>query len=176
MNESKLREIFARGLTDGLGSADGQTCIQGAISLATTGELSDTPECVADEDRLWSITINDAPWSSPEARAEALLPIALAQIGTAGTDRSVWVERVVLGTIQRVLPIALDAGGLGEHAETCRRATTLEEAQGAANAAYTAAYDAARAAARAADAANDAVLREAVAVALDAYRAEGRAS
>jgi len=138
-NTEKLREIFARGLVAGIGKADGQTCIEGAIALACGGDLSDSPPCVAPADRAYSISINDADWPSPEARAEALLPLALAQVGTAEKDRRAWARALALGTIRRVLPIALRAAGLENHAMACEAATTLDEAKKAANAANAAA-------------------------------------
>jgi hypothetical protein len=200
-NVAMLEEIIGRGLVAGLGD-ERQTCIEGAISLACGGDLSDSPPCVAQEDREYAISVNDAPWSSPAARAEALLPLALAQVGTAGSDRQAWVERLVIGTVRRVLPMALTAAGVApEIVRACRDATTLgAAARAAAWAAERAAvaWSAARAAARAAaeraagaaaaraakaaawaatgaaTGARDAILRESVAVALDAYRAEGR--
>jgi len=213
----KLKQIFARGLVSGIGDTN-QTCIEGAISLACGGDLSDSPACVANPDREFSIKINDASWSSNAARAEALLPLALAQIGTTGRDRSAWVKSVALGTIRRVLPMALRAVAtissdkhkkpLNDAADKCANAVDLSAASAAsaaasdaardardaasaaasaaAWAATAAARDAARAAASAASAARaasaaardaawaarDAVLRESVAVALDAYAAE----
>jgi hypothetical protein len=165
----KLRTIFARGLTGGLGTANGQTCIEGAISLACGGGLSDSPACVAEPDRSYAIAINDAAWSSPAARAEALLPLALAQLDTAGRDRTVWARALAEGTIRRVLPIGLRAAGLDAEAERCAREGTADSARSAARAAraaadaYAAAYaatytasaaDAASAAAAARDAAD----------------------
>lgn len=175
---------------------------------------------IAGPDHEWMTGIEAAAWPSTEAR-DALLPIAIAQIGTAGTDRVKWAQRVVLGTIRRVLPLALHRAGLHAHAKACREAQDLEAARAAADdaaesahryaaATATAAYYAARAAFSArhatddstyeAVAANDAArmgaataraaaaaialaepklahraLREAVAVAIDAYCAEGRA-
>lgn len=209
-----LREIIGRGLIHGIGNAtadEGQTCIEGAIALACGGDLSDSPPCVHWADRAYSIEVNDAGWSSPSARAEALLPLALAQVGTAGADRTEWARRVAEGTIRRVLPLALrtaaTADGMpADHAASLRNAADRCEREGtesSAKAAYAVARDAgaaraAEAAARAAwaagsagavwnagrtaraavagvaGAARDAVLRESVAVALDAYRAEGR--
>lgn len=114
----QLEEIFARGLVSGIGTEE-QTCLEGAIGLVMHGRLNSNPSCVADPDRTWGIVINFAKWSSPQARAEALLPVALAQIGTAGTDRARWVELVALGTARRVLPLALAAVGLVDHAKKC---------------------------------------------------------
>jgi hypothetical protein len=136
---AQLKTLFDRGLTRGVGDKQGQTCIEGAISLVFDGTLGDTPTCVHEVDRQWAIEINDAIWSSPQARAEALFPIALAQIGTADKDRSKWAERVVLGTIQRVLPIALEVSGLESEAKACREATDLKSARVAATAATAAA-------------------------------------
>ena len=107
-NRQKLIDIVGQGLVNGLGTPrPGDLCVEAAICLAMGEPHSDKPSCVAEPDRQFAIRINDAPWSSPEARAEALLPLALAQLGTAGTDRGPWVRRVVEGTIRQILPIAL---------------------------------------------------------------------
>jgi hypothetical protein len=231
---AELRRIVDRGLTAGIGDQN-MTCIEGAIALASGEPLSDAPSCVHDVDRAFAIRLNDALWLSPRARGQALLPLALAQLGTAGADRRAWTERVVLGTVRRVLPMALRAVGLSATAERCAQAEDLAQAEKMANEAAAAARKArtaaeaaaewaapaewaataarkARNAARAARkarkvaeaewalaqaaaewvlaaaaewaasaawtasaAAGESVLREAVAVALEAYRAEGRA-
>lgn len=124
----QLEEIFAKGLSRGLGSEDKQTCVEGAISLVMHGSLSDSPPCVASEDRTWAIFVNDALWASPEARAKALLPIALAQIGTEGTDRTAWVLAITLGNVQRVFPIMLDIIGQPQEAEECSAVVDLTSA------------------------------------------------
>jgi hypothetical protein len=132
----RLAEIINAGLVSGLGTPKpGGLCIEAAICLALGEPHSDRPSCVAEPDRKFAIVINDAQWSSSEARARALLPLALAQLGTAGTDRSAWIQALALGTVQRVLPTALRAAGLHEHAERCAQVTTLEEALAAAYAA-----------------------------------------
>lgn len=127
-NFDMLRDIFSRGLTEGLGTRD-STCVEGAIALAMGEGLTDQPSCVAPADRDWAIVINDGPWSSPQARAEALLPIALAQIDTAGADRQAWIEAVVLGTTRCVLPIVLQS--VGVEADACEKATNLATAYAA---------------------------------------------
>lgn len=167
----QLRTIFARGLALGIGRADGQVCIESAIALASGEGLTESPSCVDKADRNWAITINDAHWSSSKARAEALLPIALAQIGTAGTNRRAWVEAVAIGTVQRVLPIALRAAGLEAKARACEGVTTLRGAEVAARAGANAAT---RAAALAA--ANYAVRAAALAAASYAARASAAAN
>lgn len=90
-----LRTIFDRGLSSGIGTADGQVCIEAAIALASGEGMSEAPSCSAAADINVALTINDGPWFSPEARAEALPPIALAQIGTKGLNRRAWVGAVL---------------------------------------------------------------------------------
>lgn len=185
---AKLRELIPQGLTGGVGRGEpGSLCVEAAICLAMGEPHGDEPTCVAAPDRAFAIRINDAAWSSKAARAEALLPLALAQLGTAGTDREAWVRRVVEGTIRRVVPLALRraARAAPSHAERLEAAAARCAAEGtkdAARAAEAAAYDAAYAAAAYAAAAyaddaavdGDEALRVAVRVALDAYAAEGR--
>jgi len=163
----KLRELFDRGLVDGIGDEQ-QTCIEGAVSLACGFGITAIPPCVAEPDRIWAVTINDAPWSSPAVRAEALWPVALAQIDTVNIDRASWVARVVDGTIRRVLPIVLlnaeNIEDIVRHGEFAVRdvASVIDRA------AFHAAAVAADGAIMAWEA-RDAILREAVAVAVDAY-------
>jgi len=110
----RITEVVSHGLIAGVGNpVPGQLCLEAAICLALGLPHGDQPPCVAGEDRRFAIGLNDAPWSSPAARAEGMLPLGLAQLGTAGTDRSEWVRRVVEGTIRRVLPIALRAAAVG---------------------------------------------------------------
>ena len=158
--EETLTEIISHGLVRGLGRPEpGELCVEAAICLALGEHHSDSPSCVADPDRQFGVLINDAEWSSDQVRADALLPLALAQLGTAGTDRRRWACELALLTVQRVLPLALRAVGLDEHAAACERAATLEEAARTANAARSAArsaYYAANAARSAAFAVADA--------------------
>jgi hypothetical protein len=85
------------------------------------------------------------------------------------------VRALAEGTVRRVLPIGLRAAGLDAEAERCAREGTADSARFAARAARAAVYAAYSAgySCRAVDAAaaSDAVLRESVAVALDAYAA-----
>lgn len=132
-NLVRLRELFDRGLTGGLGDEHGQVCIEAAVALACGYGLMDAPPCVHPADRDWAVTINDAPWSSSAARADALWPIALAQIGTADRVRAEWVKAVVLGTVRRVVPIVLRALDLETHALVCENAADLQAAARAAS-------------------------------------------
>ena len=166
--EDKLKEIIAAGLVDGLGHPrPGELCLEAAICLALGEPHGDEPSCVHEADRRFSIVINDAEWSSPQERAEALLPLALAQLGTAGRDRSKWVKLLTENIIRRVVPIALRAAADVHHDQThrdaLRREATRCEEKGASEAAksayacaksaYAAAYSVAYSAAYAANAA-----------------------
>lgn len=160
---SRLREIIPQGLVGGVGRGEpGSLCVEAAISFALGEPHGDKPSCVAAADRAFAIRINDAAWSSKAARAEALLPLALAQLGTAGTDREAWVRRVVEGTIRRVVPLALRhaARAVPSHAERLEAAAARCEVEGT--------KDAAKAAVRVADAAYAAAYARA---AYDAYDA-----
>ena len=122
-----------------------------------TTESANTPlaSCVADPDRDYACAIVDSAWSSPEARAQHMLPLAQAQRGTAGTDRAAWEARVLEGTIRRVLPLALHAAArvhpdaliramLLAAADRCASDGTREAAGFAAYATYANATDAAK--------------------------------
>ena len=170
-------------LVSGLGEPEpGKMCIEAAVCFALGEAHGDSPSCVAEPDRSFAVALNDAAWSSAEARAEAMLPLALAQLGTAGEDRTEWVRAVALGTVQKVLSTALRASGLEANAVECEGVADLDTAWAAASAArYAARYAAsaagyaaryaASAAGYAASTAGDEALATSVQVALDAYEA-----
>ena len=177
----KLTEIINAGLVSGLGNAKaGYLCVEAAICLAMGESHSDRPSCVAEPDRDFAIRINDAMWSSPEARAKALLPLALAQLGTAGSDRTAWVQRVVEGTIRQIVPIALRAAAMvhpnEEHRAALEGAAIRCEQDGTGAAAADAAVADARLIAAAARAAAAAVLSVAAAAAAAAAADDARLS
>lgn len=95
----------------------------------------------AEPDREFASKLGSAAWSTPAARAAALLQLHDARLGTYRTDRLEWCQAVVLGTIQRVLPLALDAAGRPEHAAACRAAFDLVSAWSAAQEAATSFVD-----------------------------------
>lgn len=78
----RLEALLTRGLCVGMGSADGQMCIESVIAIATGEPFSDKPTCVEPAVRAFSIPLNDAPWSSPQARAAGLRALLIAQIGS----------------------------------------------------------------------------------------------
>lgn len=167
----KLNDYLDRGLCSGLGESNGQVCVEAAIALATEGELRDSPSCVHQAVREFSVQLNDANWSCPSMRSAGMRTLAFAQLDTAGLafNATRFVDKLSELTIRRVLPIALRAAGLTEAADRCGR----DGDRAAAEAAWTAAAaEAARAAEAAAEtagaAAYDNVLRVSAQCAVEA--------
>src|SRR5262249_38633420 len=101
----KFDVILSRGLSAGLGKRDGQMCIEAAICAALDLPHGDNPSCAEPAIRSYKIAINDAPWSSPEARAKRLRNIGIAQIGSAGVvDGTQFAKRLAEETIRRIIP------------------------------------------------------------------------
>ena len=175
----KVLELVDAGLTSGLGKPEpGQMCIMAAINYALGLPHGDNPAtCVGSAVRAFDITINDASWSSNDARAKGMRREAIAKLGSNTLDQVEFSKKLTLKVIQRILPQTLRIAGLESHAVACEQAKTLEEggiaARAAADAAAYAAARAARAAAaRAADAAADAAAYAARAAAAYAARDE----
>ena len=148
----RLTTAITPGLVSGLGQPEpGQMCVEAAICWSMGESHGDRPTCVAAPDRDYAVAINDSAWSSPAARAQHMLPLALAQLGTAGTDRAAWEARVIEGTIRRVLPLSLRAAAwvhpdathqaaLVAAADRCDADGTREAARSAYNASDASAY------------------------------------
>lgn len=162
----KVLSVVDQGLCDDLGKPiPGQMCVQAAVCYALGLPHDDDPNCVDPPLRLFVITHNDAPWSSPKARAEGMRELAVAQLGSLGKLDSIqFVQKLAEQTIRRLLPPILRQVGLNDAADRCEQEGTQKAANAAytaanaaiaANAAYTARYAAcsARYAAYAADAA-----------------------
>jgi len=143
-------EILSRGMCGGLGEDGGQMCIEAAASVLAGEPFSDEPTCVAPVLREYSIKINDAPWSSPAARASGLRSLLLAQLGSQGIDGVEFAKRLAELTIREIIPRLLGELFPGDRAvveasQRCEREGTSEAAYAATDAAY-AATDAAYAA------------------------------
>jgi hypothetical protein len=185
----KVLSIVDAGLTHGLGKPEpGQMCVEAAVNYALGAPHGDQPACVASSLRSLKIRLNDASWSSNEARTKGLRRLAIAQLGSAGAlDEGQFVARCAQLAIQTCVPSALrEATRVCREphktrmlviAERCEREPTRKnaiEARNEANAAaYAAAYaDAAYAYADAAyAAAYDAYVACADAACADAYAA-----
>ena len=185
VDEKILEEYLSRGLSNGMGEASTQVCVEAAICLALgIKDPSDNPPCTDRAVRRYKIRLNDGPWSSPEARAKGMRGLAYAQIGTNHNfDRVAWAKRLAELTIRELLSELLDERGLTTAAQRCRDegskqsatkarkklradaavyaadAAAADAADAAAAAAAAAAYAAAYAAAAAAAAAADAAKR-----------------
>jgi hypothetical protein len=168
LNEStalKVLQTVDQGLVASMGKpVPGKMCVEAAVCFALGLPHSDDPRCVSLALRDLKIRLNDAEWSSDQARAAGLRRLAIAQLGTKDTlDDVEFARRSVLMVINTTVADCLDQAGLTDHAQACRNATDLESALAAAQAAADLAGDlapaarvaawAARAAARAVDAA-----------------------
>jgi len=81
----KFDKILKRGLRKGGGLKAGDIgCVENAVCEAIGLPYSDDPKCVAASVRTYKIGLNDAAWSSNEARASGLRDLGIAQIGSKG--------------------------------------------------------------------------------------------
>ena len=174
----KMRALFARGLTVGVGTPDGPMCVQAACRVALGLPFGDAlvPDCTIAGGWRYGIRLNDARWSSPEARARGMWPLAVAQMGSAGVvDGAAWRRYVVEQTIRQIVPEALEAAAKRldarwpAHAVKMREAATRCRAEGT----REAAQQASAAAAYASAAERDRILTLAVSIAVEAYRRGG---
>lgn len=78
----KFDKILSRGLCRGIGTVNGQMCIEAAICTALDLPFNDQPTCVTQEIIDFKITLNDVKWSSPEARSKGLRNLGIAQLGS----------------------------------------------------------------------------------------------
>jgi hypothetical protein len=152
----EVRDTVAAGLVAGVGIAEpGKMCVEAAVCYALGLPHGDDPGCVAQSLRRLKIRLNDARWSSDQARATGLRRLAIAQLGSAGVlDESAFGRRVVDVTIRRAVPIGLRAAARvnPERADALEAAAVRCEMEGTREACRAAA-DAAAAAAAVADAA-----------------------
>lgn len=107
----KVLSVVDAGLASGLGKpVPGQMCVEAAVNYALGGEHNDIPACVGSAVRAFKIRLNDAPWPSKEARTKGMRKLAIAQLGSE-IDQNEFRQIVVVGTVRRILPIALRASG-----------------------------------------------------------------
>jgi hypothetical protein len=132
-DRARYESLCAAGMPTGVGSRE-SACVMAALNLACGGDLTDSA-CVLPAAARFAMQLNDAPWSSPAARAAGLHDLGLALLGTADLDPQAFVTRLAEGTIRRVLPIALRAAKLDAAADRCESEGTRESARDAAVAA-----------------------------------------
>ena len=196
LDEEVARKVLTTvdaGLVSGMGNpVAGHMCVEAAVCFALGQEHGDRPVCVGSAVRGYKIAINDARWSSNDARAKGLRRVAIAQLGSDKINQDQFSFYVIVEIVKRILPIALRAAASRnpKHAEVilatipaCEAVTDLKSARAAAKAARApaAAADAAAAAAAAAAAyadayaAADAAADAAAAAAADAAAAAAAA-
>ena len=166
----KVVELIGHGLVSGLGNpTPGEMCVEAVVCHALGLPHGDDPGCVSPSLRRLKIRLNDAPWSSNQARAHGLRRLALAQLGSQGAiDESVFRQRVVEMTIRKVVPVGVRAAARlnPTHAEALEAAAVRCEQEGT--------RDAARIAAAAADGADASADYAADAAAYGADAADAR--
>jgi hypothetical protein len=161
----KVLETVDAGLVNGFGNpVPGQMCVEAAVCYAMDLPHSDRPTCVGDSVRAFKIRLNDASWSSNQARTNGMRKLAIAQLGSNEVDQKAFRRIVAEQTVRQIVPIALRAASrrIPAHAERleaaavrCENDGTREAAMAARNAARDVyAYDAAEVAAYAYDAAD----------------------
>jgi hypothetical protein len=156
---------------------DGGTCINEAAIVAAGFEYraissaADCPPCFSRVIAAYAIRLNDSMTSA--LRQELLMPFVTRLAGTADAENeNVRSEYLAVQTVKRILPVALRANGLIEHAKNCEAAETAGEANAAADAAaYAAVY-----AAYAADATADAAVYATADAAANAAKAAANAA
>jgi hypothetical protein len=157
----KIDKILKRGLSNGLGTAGKQVCVEAAICEALGLPHGDDPKCVVSDVRAFKIRLNDSNWSSAKARAKGLRDLAIAQLGTKDVLRPGQFSKLMVEKTIRVLiptlfrEVLKDDARCMAAADQCEKEGTGEAARKAHSDADDAAYDAAgpTAAARAAYAA-----------------------
>jgi hypothetical protein len=167
----KFDSILARGLSCGMGTQGSQVCIEAAICETLGMKHSDNPKCVASSVRSFKIALNDKKWSSPQARAEGLRDLGIAQLGSLGVvDNNEFRKKLAELFIRELIPTLFrevfpNKPEALKAADECEKLGTRESAIAAKDVAYkirnadAAAYaafaaDAADAASYAADAAD----------------------
>ncbi len=156
----KVVQTVDAGLCSGIGTpTPGNMCVEAAVCYAQGLPHGDNPTCVGSAVRAFKITLNDAPWSSKDARALGLRRIAVAQLGSDEVAQTQFAILLAIKTVQQIVPLALRAAGklcLTHTAElelaalACEVVTTLAAAESAATWAESAAKSAAKSAAESA--------------------------
>ena len=183
---ARVRDVVDAGLVNGVGIAEpGKLCVEAAVCYALGLPHGDDPGCVSPSLRRLKIRLNDAQWSSDQARAQGLRRLAVAQLGSKGVlDDAEFARRVVEMTIRRSVPEALRVAAsvnpahavrLEAAAVRCETEGTRAAANAAANA-YAAANANAAAYARAAANANARAADNAAAAAYAAANANAAAA
>jgi hypothetical protein len=161
INEALARrvlEIVDHGLVRGLGQPKpGMMCVEAAVNYALDQPHGDQPKCVGHAVRAFKIRLNDANWTSDEARTKGMRELAIAQLGSNEIDQKEFAKIVTFKACTVIAPTVIRWAAEKRNkpewiklAEDCEKAKTLEQGQTACRAAAAYAYAAAVAAAYAA--------------------------
>lgn len=125
----KILEVVDQGLCKNMGRPKpGHMCVEAAVCYALGFPHSDKPNCVSKAVRWFKIYLNDAKWTSNQARAKGLRKLAVAQLGSKEIDDDDFVNYMILETIRQIIPIVLNKSNFTKEAKECVKVVTLEEA------------------------------------------------
>jgi len=103
----RVLEVVDVGLCGGIGNpVPGEMCVEAAVCYALGQPHGDEPKCVNAAVRRFKIVLNDARWSSNQARAAGMRKLAIGQLGTndPSFDEKQFVALLVEQTIRKKLP------------------------------------------------------------------------
>ena len=113
----KVLQTVDAGLVSGIGVPEpGRMCVEAAVNYAMGLPHGDNPSCVGSAVRAFKIALNDAPWSSPQARAKGMRKLAIAQLGSGRIDQVDFANRLVQEALRVTVPYAESAA---EYAAKC---------------------------------------------------------
>lgn len=126
----KVKETVDFGLCSGVGKPiPGQMCVEAAVNYACRLPHGDNPSCVGKAVRSFKIRLNDAKWSSNNARAKGMLKIAIAQLGSNTIDQQEFAKIVAFKTITTLMPVILRDREFETEAVLCEGFKDLKEAK-----------------------------------------------
>ena len=100
---SKVKETIDCGLSSGMGNpVPGEMCIEAAVCYAYGLPHSDNPPCVGSSVRGFKIRLNDANWSSNQARAKGMRAIGIAQLNSNVLDQIEFSTKITLKIINKI--------------------------------------------------------------------------
>jgi hypothetical protein len=126
----KVKDTVSHGLCKGLGKPElGQMCVEAAVNYACGLPHGDNPSCVGSAVRSFKMRLNDAKWTSNDARAKGMLKIAIGQLGSNTINQVEFAKIVAFKTITVLMPVILRDRGFETEAVLCEGSKNLKEAK-----------------------------------------------
>jgi hypothetical protein len=126
----KVKETVSHGLCKGLGKPNlGEMCVEAAVNYACGLPHGDNPSCVGSAVRAFKIRLNDAKWTSNDARAKGMLKVAIGQLGSNTINQIEFAKIVAFKTIIVLMPVILRDRGFEAEAVLCESSKDLKEAK-----------------------------------------------